>query len=76
MVCSTLFVDKVQTKILSSASVYILMSGLGVLMLCELKGNFTYSTVQNTGKTGDMDSIKVEKKLRFWRVGGLKHGLV
>ena len=52
MVCSTLLVDKVQTKILSSASVYILMSGLGVLMLFELKGNFTYSTVHNTGETG------------------------
>ena len=43
-------------------------------MLFELKGNFTYSTVQNTGETGTW--VKVNKKLRFWRVGGLKHGLV
>ena len=45
-------------------------------MLFELKGNFTYSTEQNTGETGDMDSIKVYKKLYLWQVGGLKHGLV
>ena len=33
----------------------ILISGLEVLMLFELKGNFTDSMVWNTGESGDIN---------------------
>ena len=40
-----------------SANMDILISGLGVLDTFELKGNFTDSTVCNTGETGDVHLV-------------------
>ena len=51
----TLFTCAFQLEISSSMDISI--SGLKVLELFELKGNFTDSTVWNTGESGDMDKV-------------------
>ena len=50
----------------------ILISGLEVLMLFELKGNFTDSMVRNTAESGDMHQILWSPSLKMKHICKLK----